>query len=114
MSKINCWEFKNCGREPDGAYVHEFGVCPASTESRLDGVHGGKNAGRACWVIAGSLCGDNIQGRYANKMKSCKACDFYQNVKEDEIILELAISLLSKIQGSIAVSEKDEKCELWV
>jgi len=44
MKKPNCWEFKQCGREPGGLLSDELGVCPASTETRLDGVHGGKNA----------------------------------------------------------------------
>lgn len=52
MKKINCWEFKKCGRESGGAHAYDFGVCPAATEKRLNGTHGGKNAGRACWVVA--------------------------------------------------------------
>jgi len=40
MKKLNCWEFKQCGREAGGAHVDEFGVCPATKEQRLDGVHG--------------------------------------------------------------------------
>lgn len=35
--KLNCWEFKKCGRELGGAHVHDLGVCPATEEKRLDG-----------------------------------------------------------------------------
>ena len=52
--KINCWEFKKCGRQPGGAKAAELGVCPATVSAVLNGAHGGQNAGRACWVIAGS------------------------------------------------------------
>ena len=48
--KTNCWEFKNCGRDLNGTRADELDICPVSAEIRLDGVHGGKNAGRACWV----------------------------------------------------------------
>ena len=84
MSKINCWELKNCGRELHGKNTSAFGVCPSSTEKRLDGVHGGKNAGRTCWVIAGTLCGGKVQGTYALKEKNCLRCDFYNLVYEEE------------------------------
>lgn len=43
--KKNCWEVKNCGREVDGAKSIELGVCTAATETRLNGVHDGQNAG---------------------------------------------------------------------
>lgn|SRR5574341_489867 len=82
--KTNCWEFKKCGREPGGKKAAELGVCPATTTAGLDGVHGGKNAGRACWVVAGSLCGGKIQGTYAQKLSNCWRCEFMNAVKQDE------------------------------
>jgi hypothetical protein len=84
MAKLNCWEFKNCGREPGGSKVTELGVCPASVEGRMDGTHEGVNAGRACWVIAGTLCRGEVQGTFAKKYEACEKCDFYQKVKSDE------------------------------
>ncbi len=48
--KINCWEFKKCGREQGGEHAHDLGVCPSAIEKKLDGVHNGMNAGRACWL----------------------------------------------------------------
>lgn len=82
--KINCWEFKKCGREPGGAHVRDLGVCQAATEERLDGVHGGSYAGRSCWVVAGTLCGGQVQGTFAQKYKNCEICEFYRKVKEEE------------------------------
>jgi len=82
---MNCWEFKKCGRESGGANAVEFGVCPAYKEKRLDGVHGGVNAGRSCWVIAGTYCGGEIQGTFAEKEHNCLACDFYKFVRKEEV-----------------------------
>ncbi len=82
--KINCWEFKNCGRQPGGSKAVELGVCPASQANFVDGVHGGKNAGRACWAIVGSLCGGKIQGTYAQKLNNCWRCEFMNLVKKEE------------------------------
>ena len=80
----NCWEFKKCGREPGGLKASELGVCTAATEFRVNSINGGKNGGRACWVIAGTLCGGKVQGSYAQKLSNCMACDFYQVVRSEQ------------------------------
>jgi hypothetical protein len=82
--KKNCWEVMRCGREKGGARAAEMGVCPASTEPRLDGTHGGRNAGRSCWVVAGTLCKGQVQGIYARKYGACSKCEFYAQVKAEE------------------------------
>jgi hypothetical protein len=84
MGNQNCWEFKKCGREPGGAKANELGVCPASTENRTDRVNGGKNGGRACWAITGTLCGGKVQGTFASKVGNCLKCEFYQQVGAEE------------------------------
>lgn len=84
MARQNCWEYKKCGREPNGANVEEFGVCPAAIEEQVDGMNGGKNGGRACWPIAGTMCGGKVQGTFAMKMGNCMQCDFYQLVGAEE------------------------------
>ncbi len=80
----NCWEHTNCGRYPGGPRAKELGVCPVTVHEELHGAHGGKNAGRACWVIAGSLCGGRIQGTYAQKLNNCWRCEFFNAVKQQE------------------------------
>lgn len=57
----NCWEFKKCGRE-------KTGDCPAVT----------KNLGRMCWIVAGTMCGGQVQGTFAKKYKNCLACDYHK------------------------------------
>ena len=96
---MNCWEHKKCGREQGGTTVGELGVCPASVETKLDGVHTGKNAGRSCWVVAGTFCRGEIQGTFAQKNHDCDECDFYQKVKKEEYPkFFLAIQLLQKLR----------------
>ncbi len=98
MKKLNCWEFKQCGRYPGGEKEQEFGACPVATEERLNAVHDGINAGRACWVVAHSICGGNIQGNFAQKFGNCTACSFYHNVKKEEFPnFQLTPSLLKKL-----------------
>ena len=82
--KLNCREFKKCGHELGGERAFELGVCPAATDVHMDGVHDGINAGRACWVIGGTMCDDNIHGAFAEKYKKCGQCDFYEYVKSEE------------------------------
>lgn len=97
--KQNCWEFKKCGREPGGKNVQELGVCNAATHPRLHGIHGGKNAGRACWVLAGTLCGGAVQGTFAQKYRNCETCDFYKLVKKEEFPeFRLSVALLEMLR----------------
>ena len=72
--KQNCWEFKKCDQA----------MCPARTQSRLGGAHDGKNAGRACWVVAGTHCGVEVLGAHAKAVGNCERCDFYNLVKTEE------------------------------
>jgi len=82
--KKNCWELLFCGREPRGARVEERGVCPAAIDPVHDGRNHGKNAGRYCWRIAGTMCSDKAQGEWAVKLHDCHACKFYQFVEKQE------------------------------
>jgi hypothetical protein len=82
--KLNCWEFKKCGKEPGGANNGPRGTCPAAREARLDGVHGGKNGGRTCWILAGTMCKGKPQGDFAQKFRDCHECDFFKTVVKEE------------------------------
>lgn len=105
MKKRNCWEFKKCGREPGGDKAHELGICPASLNMMLDGVHNGNNAGRACWVVAGTMCTGLVKGSFAQKYKDCALCDFYNAVRDEESeSFLLTIDLLKMI----AEAEKED------
>jgi hypothetical protein len=89
--KKNCWEVMDCGRGPGNGHGD---VCPAAKESPLHGVHGGINAGRACWVVAGTLCNGEVSGTFAKKMDNCLICPFYRQVKAEETDLKSHQELL--------------------
>ena len=84
MALRNCWEYKNCGREPRGANSASLGICPATLEKRADGINHGKNGGRACWALTGTLCGGKVQGTFATKLSNCLQCEFYKTVAAEE------------------------------
>ena len=84
MQKKNCWEVMQCGREPGGKKAEELGVCSAATDVRLDSIHGGRKAGRACWVIADTFCDGVVQGTFAQKYCDCTMSEFYRQVMKEE------------------------------
>ena len=94
---VNCWEYKKCGREPNGHSVSTMGICPAATETRLNGIHGGINAGRACWVVSGTFCEEEIQGTFADKVGSCIQCDFYKLVLQDSMDDFIHVTVLARM-----------------
>lgn len=97
--KQNCWEYMGCGRQPGGTLARQRGICRAAEERRLDGIHGGRRAGRACWVVAGTLCDDEVQGVFASKYGQCEKCDFYKLVKREEYPnFKLASVLLRRLR----------------
>jgi hypothetical protein len=66
---MNCWQFKKCGREAGGRQSPELGVCTAYI----------RDAGQACWMVAGTFCRGEVQGVFAEKLASCERCDFYRS-----------------------------------
>ena len=93
--KLNCWEYMKCEREPGGKKADELGVCPACVDTSFDGINSGKNAGRICWAVAGTCCGGEIQGTFAEKRGSCVTCHFYRVVQEQEGTSESTKKFLS-------------------
>jgi len=83
-NKKNCWEHRKCGRELGGDKAFAMGACPVSTYTWFDGYHGGKNGGRTCWIIGGTMCGGEVHGSFEEKFKVCGKCSFYHAVKEEE------------------------------
>ena len=70
MNAKNCWEFKECGREEGGKKANDLGVCPAYPDN-----------GKDCWKVAGTFCGGEVQGTFAQKKGTCMSCDWYKVVK---------------------------------
>lgn len=81
---LNCWEVMKCGRQPGGKKTKKLGICPAATFDPARQINNGENAGRICWAIAGTFCGDKVQGSFAEKEGFCLECDFFKKVREEE------------------------------
>ncbi len=81
---LNCWEFKKCERQIGGPEAEELGVCPAASDTSVNGVNRGQNGGRICWAVAGTFCGGKVQGTFAQKTKTCFNCDFMRMVNQEE------------------------------
>lgn len=70
LSMKRCWLEKQCGKEK----------CP-----------GYENSEHRCWMIAGTLCRDEIQGSYHEKIEACRQCDFYQDAVDQNAVFTIGI-----------------------
>lgn len=52
-----CWEIKECGEKNCPAYKNECG---------------------RCWLVAGTMCGGEPQGRFVHKFEFCTECEVFQ------------------------------------
>ena len=88
MTKINCWDFNNCGRESGGNNVDKYGKCHSVMYKSFNGINGGLFGGRYCWHISGTYHdGDPtciVITKNKSKIDDCKECAFYQQVKREE------------------------------
>ncbi len=89
--KINCWEYRKCGRGPNDIMGKSGKVCPVTQGSSLDGLNEGIRSGRACWLVAGTFCNKKVSGTYAEKIESCRDCDFYRKVNQSSGQTRLSI-----------------------
>ena len=102
--KKNCWEVKACKR---CSTILGDDACPVCKETKLHGVHGGVNGGRACWVIPHTHCGGGTQGSFASKYTNCIECDFYSLVKAEERgLFQLSATILSKLSPVLSKAGK--------
>jgi len=61
MAGTSCWEYMKCGKEQD---------CPAHPDM-----------GHSCWSVAGTLCRNERQGAYDQKIVACRElCKYYAGV----------------------------------
>lgn len=82
--KLNCWDFFHCDKQAAGIDEKHAHVCPACLEAKLNGIHGGKNGGRACWVVKGTKCGGRITRTFIPKFIICRLCEFRRIVINEE------------------------------
>jgi hypothetical protein len=77
---MNCWEFKQCGREQGGFNAKELGVCPAYPSH-----------GKHCARVTGTLCSGKVAGTFSTKLGSCMSCDFYRSHNYDRSYGKVAV-----------------------
>jgi len=80
--KLNCWQFKNCGREKGGLMSKTLGVCPVALAMRCDGQNHGIAGGRVCWTLRNS--GNRLTRSGICAAPSCHTCEFYRRVLYEE------------------------------
>ena len=79
MIKLNCWEFKKCCNNSMNLNTGCI-VCPVKKEFIANGLNGGINGGRICWVIMENHC--------EQKAKTyCFQCEFHFKVMNEEGLL---------------------------
>jgi len=79
--KLNCWEYKKCGREKGGLMVDILGECPATSTMKYDGHNDGIAAGRACWMVNS---GGQSFKTGVPRTNCCLNCEFYKRVVFEE------------------------------
>jgi diguanylate cyclase (GGDEF)-like protein len=61
---LKCWEHKKCTKKE----------CPSYENGEL-----------RCWQVAGTFCGEKVQGFFANKYGDCRKCDVFQHALDNRI-----------------------------
>ncbi|MBI5742196.1 MAG: hypothetical protein HZA16_15965 [Nitrospirae bacterium] len=92
MDKLNCWEFKKCGREKEGAGLDKSCVCPVARKISADGLNNGRNGGRICWVIADLCCDRKVDCVNTRRGDPCFSCEFRYKVMIEEGLLNVCKS----------------------
>ena len=47
-----------------------------------------------CWLIAGTLCGDYVQGKFAKSYSNCNECEVFQEIVFKDSVIELQEHIL--------------------
>lgn len=89
MFRQNCWEFMKCGREIGGNNADTRGVCPIAAETVANGLNGGINGGRLCWVIVENNYKDRVKCSDIHRGEFCFQCEFRYKVKMQEGLLNI-------------------------
>src|ERR1035441_10004569 len=84
VTKANCWEILDCGRQVGGRLAEAQGVCPAALCTTCGNANGGDHGGGLCWALAGAPCGGAVHGSFVSKCVSCTACDVFKRIQEEE------------------------------
>jgi PAS domain S-box-containing protein len=89
--KVKCWEILECNEKE----------CPVYQAQELK-----------CWLISGTHCRNEIQGKFLEKMEMCLACEpFKANIDIDSIEETLSVVNEQFIEFRSMVDERDRELE---
>ena len=66
FDRIRCWEIKSCRND----------TCPAYN-----------NKDCRCWLMVGTLCGEQVHGTFAKKYETCFECEVFKTISEEPVRL---------------------------
>lgn len=89
MAKIKCWEAMDCSKEK----------CPAY------------NKESSCWLVSGTLCRDQIQGKFVEKIEACMECKVF-NESIDASNIKETIRLMKEQFGKMRAEYDSQREEM--
>jgi hypothetical protein len=89
MNKLNCWEFMKCGKGIGENETDKSEPCPVALKISADGLNGGINAGRICWIIAEGKCHSKVRCNKIHQKEACFSCEFRYKVMAEEGLLNV-------------------------
>jgi len=89
--KIKCWDFFQC----------EEKECPVYTSRDLN-----------CWLVSGTFCRNQIQGRFLDKVLMCVDCEpFRANMDDESIDQTLRMITVQLTETKEAIEQRDAELE---
>ncbi len=77
-----------------------------------DGINGGKNAGRICWLIANTMCKGDTESIFEAMIRTCGECDIYKLVKtEVGNAVMLSIDMLREVYEKNKLDDSDPQAK---
>jgi diguanylate cyclase len=61
-----------------------------------------------CWLIVGTMCGEEVQGKFALKYKNCTECDIYKDIVYSDPVSETYEHLFTLLH-SVRTKEQELK-----
>ena len=84
-SDVKCWDKMGCDKKDCPSYLNSNG---------------------RCWLVAGTMCGEKIQGEFALKYKNCTVCDVYKEAIFRDPVCEIYEHLIALVHSFKATQER--------
>jgi len=82
--KDNCWDYMKCGKGPDENGKNKFIMCPVVFHEAANGLNGGVNGGRLCWLVASKKKYGEMKHLNQKRTDPCFFCEFHYKVMAEE------------------------------